>query len=63
MYASQNNNRVIWSRRMRLVGHVACMGTYVYTELWSKKPEDKIDHLEDIGIGGGNVKSKECLKN
>ena len=42
LYSSSNIVRVIKSRRMRLAGHVACMGGgEAYTKFWWGKPEVK----------------------
>jgi hypothetical protein len=50
LYSSPNIFRVIKSRRMRWVGHVARMGE-VFTGFWlgSRKARD---HWEDLGVGG-----------
>jgi hypothetical protein len=52
LYSSPNINRVIISRRMRLAGHVSCMGERrgVYRVLVGK-PEGR-NHLEDPGLDG-----------
>jgi hypothetical protein len=50
--SSPNIVRVIKSRRMRWVGHVACMGGEVFTEFRLGGPKGK-DHWEDPVIGGG----------
>jgi hypothetical protein len=52
LYSSLNTVRVIKSRRMRWVGHVACMGEGrgVYRILVGR-PKGKRP-LEDLGIGG-----------
>jgi hypothetical protein len=53
LYSSPNIVRVIKSRRMRWVGHVACMGRgEVFTGFWFGGPKVR-DHWEDLGIGGG----------
>jgi hypothetical protein len=51
-YSSPNIVRVIKSRRMRWMGHVACMGegTGVYRVLVGR-PKGR-DHWEDLGVGG-----------
>jgi hypothetical protein len=50
LYSSLNMVRVFKSRRMRWVGHVACMGEGrgVYRVLGPKVR----DHWEDLGAGG-----------
>ena len=48
LYCSPNIVRVIKSRRMRWVGHVACMGE---GRVLMGKPEGK-NHLEDPGVDG-----------
>jgi hypothetical protein len=52
LYSPPDIIRQIKSRRMRLAGHVACMGEgrNVYRVLMGK-PERK-DHLKDQGIDG-----------
>jgi hypothetical protein len=50
LYSSPNIFRVIKSRRMRWVGHVAHMGE-VFTGLWLGGPKGR-DHWEDVGVGG-----------
>jgi hypothetical protein len=49
LYSSPNIVRVIKSRRMRWVGHVACMGE-VFTGFWLGDPKGR-DHCEDLGVG------------
>jgi hypothetical protein len=54
LYSSPNIFRVIKSRRMRWVGHVACMGEgrcEVLTGFWLGGPKAR-DHWEDLGVGG-----------
>jgi hypothetical protein len=54
LYSSPNIVRMIKSRRIGWVGHVACMweGRSVYRILVGR-PEGKVrDHWEDLGIGG-----------
>jgi hypothetical protein len=48
LYSSPNIIRQIKSRRMRWVGHVACMGV----EIKVYKVLVERDHLEDQGVGG-----------
>jgi hypothetical protein len=50
LYSSPIIDQVIKSRRMRWVGHVACMG-HAYTGFWWGN-QSKRDHMEDPGIGG-----------
>jgi hypothetical protein len=52
LYCSSNIIGVVKSRRMRLAGHVACMGRgEVYTGfLWGNLRER--NHLEDPGVDG-----------
>jgi hypothetical protein len=49
-YTSPNIVRVIKSRRMRWVGHVAHMGE-VYIGFWLGGLKAR-DHWEDLGVGG-----------
>jgi len=51
---SSPNIRVIKSRRMRCVGHVACMGERrgAYIVLVGKPEGAKKSNLEDPGLGG-----------
>jgi hypothetical protein len=49
LYSSRNIVRVIKSRRMWWMGHVACMGE-VFTEFWLRGSKVR-DHWEDLGIG------------
>jgi hypothetical protein len=52
LYVSPDIVRVIKSRRMRLAGHVACMGTVeVYTGFWWENMR-ATDHFEDPCVGG-----------
>jgi hypothetical protein len=52
LYSSPNIIRVIKSRRLRLAGHVACMGRgEVHTGFWWENLKEG-DHLEGPGIGG-----------
>jgi hypothetical protein len=52
LYSSPNIVRVIKSRRMRWLGHVAPMGDgKVFTEFWLGSPKVR-SHWEDIGVGG-----------
>jgi len=51
LYSSPSVVRVIKSRRMRWVGHVARMGGVVYTELWWGNLRER-DHLEHPGVDG-----------
>jgi hypothetical protein len=52
LYSSPNIVRVIKSRRMRWVGHVACMGEEkVFTGFWLGGLKTR-DHWKDLGIGG-----------
>jgi hypothetical protein len=52
LYSSPNIVRVIKSRRIRWVGHVACMGRgEVFREFWLEGPKVR-DHREDLGIDG-----------
>jgi hypothetical protein len=44
------NIRVIKSRRMRWIRHVAHMGE-MYTKFWSENLKGR-DHAEDLGVGG-----------
>ena len=47
LYMSRNINQVIKSRRMRLAGHVACMGRCeVHTGIWSGNWKER-GHLEN----------------
>jgi hypothetical protein len=50
LYSTPNIVKVIKSRRMRWVGHVACMGE-VFTGLWLEGLKVR-DQWEDLGIGG-----------
>jgi hypothetical protein len=51
LYSSPNIVRVIKSRRMRWVGHVARMGRgEVLTGFWMGRPKVR-DHWEDLGVG------------
>jgi hypothetical protein len=52
LYSSPNIIRVIKSRRMRWVGHVACMGylTNAYRILVRRLKGE--DHSENLGIDG-----------
>jgi hypothetical protein len=52
LYSSPNIVRVIISRRMRWIGHVACMGQGrgVY-RVWMGVPKLR-DHWEDLGLDG-----------
>ena len=50
LYSSPNTIRVIKSRRMRCVGHVARMGER-YTGFWWGNLRER-DHLEDPGLDG-----------
>jgi hypothetical protein len=51
LYSSPNIVRVIKSRRLRWVGHVARMGRVeVFTGFWLGGPKVR-DHCEDLGIG------------
>jgi hypothetical protein len=50
LYSSPNIFGVSKSRRMRWVGHVACMGE-VFVVFWLGGPKLE-DHWEDLGIGG-----------
>jgi hypothetical protein len=53
LYSSPNIVRVVKSRRVRWVGHVARMGERgVFTGFWLEGPKAR-DHWEDLGIGGG----------
>jgi hypothetical protein len=49
LYSSPNIVRVIKSRRMKWVGHIACMGE-VLTGFWLGGPKVG-DHWEDLGVG------------
>jgi len=50
LYSSQNIIRVIISRRMRRIGHVARMGKVeVHTGIWWGNLRE-INHLEDPGV-------------
>jgi hypothetical protein len=52
LYSSPNIIRVIKSRRMRWVGHMARMGRgEVFTGFWLGGPNVR-DHWEDLGVGG-----------
>jgi hypothetical protein len=52
LYSSPNIVRVIKSRRMRWVGHVARMGRgEVFTGFRLGSPKAR-DHWEDLGVGG-----------
>jgi hypothetical protein len=54
LYYSSNIVRVIKSRRMRWVGHVARMGVgrgEVFTGFWFGGPKAR-DHWGDLGVGG-----------
>ena len=52
LYCSSNTVRVIKSRRMRWVGHVARMGRgQAYTGFWCGNLRE-IDHLGDPGVDG-----------
>ena len=52
LYCSPNTVRVIKSRRMRWVGHVACMGRgQAYTGFWLGNLRER-DHLEDPAVDG-----------
>jgi hypothetical protein len=52
VYSSLNIVRMIKSRRMRWVGHVARMGRgEVFTGFWLGGPKAR-DHWEDLGVGG-----------
>jgi hypothetical protein len=52
LYFSPDIVLVIKSRRMRLAGHVACMGIgEMYTGFWWENMGER-DHLEDPGVGG-----------
>jgi len=52
-YSSPNIVMVMKSRRMRLAGHLACMGEReeVFTGFWLGGPKGR-DHWEDQGVGG-----------
>jgi hypothetical protein len=55
LYCSQNFVRVIKSRRMRWMGHVARMGRgEAYTGFWWRNLRER-DHLEDPGVDGRTV--------
>jgi hypothetical protein len=50
--SSLNIVRVFKSRRMRWLGHVACMGMgEAFTGFWLGGPKGR-NHWEDLGIGG-----------
>jgi hypothetical protein len=49
LYSSPNIVRVIKSRRMKWVGHVARMGE-VFTAFWLGGPKAR-DYWEDLGVG------------
>jgi hypothetical protein len=51
LYCSPNIVQVIKSRRMRWVGHVACLGErrVIYRVLMGK-PEGKRNYIHDVGI-------------
>jgi hypothetical protein len=52
LYSSPNIIRVIKSRRVRWVGHVARMGRgEMFTGFWLGGPKET-DHWEDLGVGG-----------
>jgi hypothetical protein len=52
LYSLPNIVRVIKSRRMRWVGHVACMGEgRLFTGFWLGGPKVR-DHWEDPDVGG-----------
>jgi hypothetical protein len=52
LYTSPNVIRVIKSRRVRLAGHVACMGEMRNAyRIFISKPEGS-DHSEDLSIDG-----------
>jgi hypothetical protein len=54
LYSSPNIVRVIKSRRLRLVGHVARMGEgrgEVFTVFWLGGPKAR-NHWDDLSIGG-----------
>jgi len=52
LYTSPNTVRVIKSRRMRWVQHVACMGRKeAYTGFWWGNLRER-DHLKDPGVDG-----------
>jgi hypothetical protein len=52
LYSLLNIVRVIKSRRMRLAGHVACMGRReVFTGFWLRGPRVG-DHWENLGVDG-----------
>jgi hypothetical protein len=56
LYSSLNIVRVIKSRRMRWVGHVAHMGRgEVFTGFCLGGPKVR-DHWEDLGVGKDNIK-------
>jgi hypothetical protein len=51
LYSSLNIVRVIKSRRMRWVGHVARTGRgVVFTGFWLRGPKVR-DHWEELGVG------------
>jgi hypothetical protein len=56
LFSSPNITRQIKSRRMRWVGHVACMGEE--RNVWKRQRER--DHLEDQGIDG-RMRSERIL--
>ena len=51
LYSSPHIIRVINSRRIRCMGHVARVGREVYTGFWWGNLK-AIDHLEDPGVDG-----------
>jgi hypothetical protein len=54
LYCSPNVISVIKSRRMRWVGHVACMGEESSTGFSGENLKEK-DHLENIGVDGRTI--------
>ena len=53
LYCSPYIVRVLKARRMRLAGHVACMGRgEAYTGCWWGNLRER-DHLGDSGVDGG----------
>jgi hypothetical protein len=62
LYYSPNVIRIIKSRRMRLAGHVACMGEMRNAYKILVESLKETDHSEDLGVDGRIILKQILLK-